>query len=198
MAQVRPLYWPAPYQDSVASGRLILRDGTTANIRVAQPEDREALRAFFAQLSPESKQKRFFSLATPRPEWIDSLCDSSNPRHQLTLIVIRLSGGTTRIIATGSYIAEKDDIAEVALAVDDAFHGKGLGSLLLERLALLAVSHGITRFWLEALIMNRFQGPVYPVNPQARVVGSIRADPSVRGSRLDALQEEWINQCWPV
>ena len=30
-------------------------------------------------------------------------------------------------------------MAEVALAVDDAFHGKGLGSLLLERLALLAV-----------------------------------------------------------
>jgi acetyl coenzyme A synthetase (ADP forming)-like protein len=263
VAQVRPLYWPAPYQDSVASGRLILRDGTTASIRVAQPEERQALRVFFAQLSPESRQKRFFSLATPRPEWIDSLCDPSNPSKQLTLIVIRLSGGTMRIIATGSYIAEKDDVAEVALAVDDAFHGKGIGSLLLERLALLAVSHGITRFWavthsdnrpmlevfhrsgfqvhetldhgyvhltfsvrpteasvarselldrlfttaslrplfrptavavvgasrdpgsigfriLEALIMNRFQGPVYPVNPKARVVGSIRAYASVR------------------
>lgn len=83
MAQVRPLYWPAPYQDSVVSGRLILRNGPMTNIRVAQPEDREALRAFFAQLSPESKQKRFFSLATRRPEWIDSLCDSSNPRQQL-------------------------------------------------------------------------------------------------------------------
>jgi acetyl coenzyme A synthetase (ADP forming)-like protein len=263
VAQVRPFYWPAPYQDSVASGRLILRDGTTASIRVARPEDRQALRGFFAQLSPASRQKRFFSLATPRPEWIDSLCDPSNPSKQLTLIVIRLSEGTTRIIATGSYIAETDDVAEVALAVDDAFHGKGIGSLLLERLALLAVSHGITRFWaithidnrpmlevfhrsgfqvhetldhgyvhltfsvrpteasvarselldrlfttaslrplfrpiavavvgasrdpasigfriLEALIMNRFQGPVYPVNPKARVVGSIRAYASVR------------------
>ena len=263
MAQVRPLYWPAPYQDSAASGRLILRDGTTASIRVVRPDDRQALRGFFAQLSPASRQKRFFSLATPRPEWIDSLCDPSNPSKQLTLIVIRRSGGTTRIIATGSYIAEKDDIAEVALAVDDAFHGNGIGSLLLERLALLAVSHGITRFWavthidnrpmlevfhrsgfqvhetldhgyvhltflvrpteasvarselldrlfttaslrplfrptavavvgasrdpasigfriLEALIMNRFQGPVYPVNPKARVVGSIRAYASVR------------------
>ncbi|MDQ3831225.1 MAG: CoA-binding protein, partial [Candidatus Tectomicrobia bacterium] len=33
---------------------------------------------------------------------------------------------------------------------------------------------------LEALIMNRFQGPVYPVNPHAAVVGSMRAYPSVR------------------
>jgi acetyl coenzyme A synthetase (ADP forming)-like protein len=33
---------------------------------------------------------------------------------------------------------------------------------------------------LEALIMNRFQGPVYPVNPRAAVVGSMRAYPSVQ------------------
>ncbi len=32
---------------------------------------------------------------------------------------------------------------------------------------------------LEAIVMNRFEGPVYPVNPQATVVGSIRAYPSV-------------------
>src|SRR4030095_10594574 len=32
---------------------------------------------------------------------------------------------------------------------------------------------------LEALVMNRFQGPVYPVNPKAGVVGSIRAHRSV-------------------
>jgi acetyl coenzyme A synthetase (ADP forming)-like protein len=33
---------------------------------------------------------------------------------------------------------------------------------------------------LEALVMNHFQGPVYPVNPKAPVVGSLRAYPSVR------------------
>jgi acetate---CoA ligase (ADP-forming) len=265
VAQVRPLYLPAPYQDSAASGRLILRDGSTATIRVAQPADREALLAFFAGLSQESRQKRFFSIATPRGEWVDALCNPSNPRQQLSLVVIRTSGGSPHIIATGSYLAEKehDNLAEVAFAVDDAFHGKGLGSLLLERLAQLAVNHGITHFWavthvdnrpmlevfhrsgftiqekldhgyvhlsfsvlpteasvarsewldrlfttaslrplfrpasvavvgasrdpasigyklLEALIMNRFQGPVYPVNPKATVVGSIRAYPSVR------------------
>jgi acetyl coenzyme A synthetase (ADP forming)-like protein len=32
---------------------------------------------------------------------------------------------------------------------------------------------------LEALVMNRFQGPVYPVNPKAKVVGSMHAYPSV-------------------
>jgi acetyl coenzyme A synthetase (ADP forming)-like protein len=32
---------------------------------------------------------------------------------------------------------------------------------------------------LEALVMSRFQGPVYPVNPKAKVVGSMRAYASV-------------------
>jgi acetyl coenzyme A synthetase (ADP forming)-like protein len=263
MAQVHPIYLPAPYQDSAEAGRLILRDGTTATLRVAQPQDRDALRAFFQQLSPDSIQKRFFSSAPPRPEWIATLCDPSDPKTQLSLIVLRASGGSSRVIATGSYMTGANGTAEVALAVDDAFHGKGLGSLLLERLALLAVKHGITEFWavthmdnrpmlevfyrsgfqvreklehgyvqlafsvlptaasvarselldrlfttaslqplfrpssvvvvgasrdpssigyklLEALIMNRFQGPVYPVNPKAAVVGSMRAYPSVR------------------
>src|SRR5262245_5685487 len=265
MAQIRPLYLPAPYQDSAESGRLILRDGSTAIIRIAQPSDREALVAFFNRLSPESKQKRFFSLAAPRDDWVNTLCDPSNPHEQLSLVVVRIVGGSPHIIATGSYLVEKnqDNVAEVALTVDDALHGQGLGSLLLERLAQLAVNHGITRFWavthvdnrpmlevfrrsgfeihetfdhgyiqlsfsvvpteasvarselldrlfttaslrplfrpgsvavvgasrdptsigyklLEALIMNRFQGPVYPVNPKARVVGSIRAYASVR------------------
>ena len=265
MERVRPLYLPAPYQDSVESGRLILRDGSTATIRIALPQDREALIGFFTQLSPESKQQRFFSLAAPRGEWVDALCDPSDPRKQLSLVVIRTSGGSPHIIATGSYLTDKtrDHVAEVAFAVDDAFHGKGLGSLLLERLAQLAVNHGISHFWavthvdnrpmlevfhrsgfkvqekfdhgymhlsfsvspteasvarselldrlfttaslrplfrpgsvavvgasrdptsigyrlLEALILNRFQGPVYPVNPKAAVVGSIRAYPSVR------------------
>jgi acetyl coenzyme A synthetase (ADP forming)-like protein len=38
-------------------------------------------------------------------------------------------------------------MAEVAMAVDDGFHGKGLGTLLLERLASLAIRHGFTRLW---------------------------------------------------
>ena len=37
--------------------------------------------------------------------------------------------------------------AEVAMAVDDSMQGKGLGTVLLERLALLAVRNGFSQFW---------------------------------------------------
>jgi hypothetical protein len=54
VAQVHPIYLPAPYQDSAASGRLICVTLTPHPHRPAH--DRPS--AFF-QLSPESRQKRF-------------------------------------------------------------------------------------------------------------------------------------------
>jgi len=263
VAQVRPLYLPQPYQESAESGRLILRDGTTATIRVAEPGDYDALRAFFERLSPESRYQRFFSSSLPRAEFIRFLSEASDPRANLALVVLRTVRGLPRIIATGSYVARNEKSAEVAMAVDDAFQGKGIGGLLLERLALLAVRHGITHFWavalaensrmidllshsgfqvkeqteggcveidlsvvpteasvirsemrdrvfttaslrpffqpesvavvgasrnpssigrriLKALVADRFQGPIYPVNPKAAAIDSIRVYPSVR------------------
>jgi acetate---CoA ligase (ADP-forming) len=259
----RPRFVPPPFQDAAEQGRLILRDGSTATIRVAKPEDVEALRAFFEGLSPESRRRRFFSAAPPVPELISSLSDSSDPRSALTLLVMRTSEGAPPIVATGSYFAKDEQTAEVAFAVDKSFQGKGLGTVLLERLAVLAVRNGFTRFWaithadnramrdvfresgfavaeelrgseievdlsvapneaavarletrdriataaslrpffrprsvavvgasrdpasigyriLEALVGNRFQGPVYPVNRKATVLSCIRAYPSVR------------------
>jgi acetyl coenzyme A synthetase (ADP forming)-like protein len=260
---VRPRYLPPPYQDTAESGRLILRDGTTAQIRLALTDDLEGMRAFFERLSPESRRRRFFSSAPPRHKLLSTLCDNSNPRSGLTLVVTRVHETKSRLVATGSYLAKDDKSAEVAFAVDDTLQGLGLGTLLLERLALLAVRNGITRFWavthadnkamrdvfrdsgftvrerlegseieldfavlpseasvarlemrdriataaslhpffhpksvavvgasqdpssigyriLERLLIDRFQGTVYPVNPRAAVVGCIRAYPSVR------------------
>ncbi|MGH7206330.1 MAG: GNAT family N-acetyltransferase [Nitrospiraceae bacterium] len=260
---VRPSYVPPPSQDIVESGYLILRDGTTAIIRIAQPSDQQALQTFVDRLSPESKRHRFFSETVPSPEVIESLCDSSDPRSKLTLIVTRFWEGVLRIIAAGSYLAKDERTAEVAMAVDDAFHGKGLGTLLLERLALLAIRHGFTRLWavthadnlamrevfresgyavretfeggdievelsviptetsvtrsevrdriatiaslrplfqpqavavlgasrdpvrignrlVQALVTNRFQGPIYPINPKASEVVGLKAYRSVR------------------
>src|SRR6516165_6872937 len=134
---------------------LTLRDGSTVPVHVAGPGDREALADFFRRLSPESRCGRFLSLALPRPELIASLCDSSEPRSALTLVATRLQGGELRIIATGSYMAKDGRAAEVAVAVADEFQGKGLGTLLLERLALLAVRHGFTHFWAVARADNQ-------------------------------------------
>jgi acetyl coenzyme A synthetase (ADP forming)-like protein len=122
---------------------------------VARPEDKEAMAKFFASLSQASRLRRFFSFAVPEDKRIDFFCDSSNPSKQLSLIVTRLSPDGPRIIATGSYAARDETTAEVALAVDDAFQGKGVGTLLLERLAVLAAANGFVRFWALTNFENK-------------------------------------------
>jgi len=146
MSKIRPLFLPPPYQDAVDHGRLILRDGTTASLRVATPEDHDALIDFFKRLSPESKLKRFFSPAKPGEDVIDALCDSSNPEDRMTLIVTRILDNTTSIVATASYLRTEDHTAEFAVAVADEFQGKGIAPMLLERLTVLAATHGFVDF----------------------------------------------------
>lgn len=161
MGNIRPHYVPAPYQDSAESGRLILRDGSTATIRLAGSEDREALQAFFERLSPESRWHRFFTQTVPAAQLLDTLCDASNPRRALSLVVVRQIAGEPSIIATASYIGINPQAAEVSFAVDDGFQGKGLGTLLLERLAVLAVKHGFDRFWALTQSDNRAMQEVF-------------------------------------
>ena len=263
MNLMRAHYLPPLYQDSPEEGKLILRDGSTANIRSIRPEDQEATQSFFERLSPESRWLRFFSVAKPDPKLIQAMCNPTDPTVQTTLVVTRIVEGDLKIIAVATYWGQPDKTAEVALAVDDLFQGKGIGTLLLERLALLAVRNGFLQFFatthasnqpmlevfrrsgfpvqekredgyielhfsveptessmersetvdrvfttasllpifqprsiavvgasrdpesigyriLEELITNRYQGPVYPVNPKARVIGSIHAYPDVK------------------
>lgn len=147
MRSVRPLFVPFLETDRTERGSLILRDGSTAAIRPAESADTTLLQQFISRLSPESRRHRFFSESIPPAEAVALLCDSSDPRSQLTLIVTRTWERQHRIIAVGSYWAKDQHTAEVAMAVDDLFHGKGLGTLLLERLALVAIRHSFTRLW---------------------------------------------------
>ena len=71
VVSVHPRYVPVPYQDSAESGRLILRDGTTATVRLAQPEDHQSMGEFFARLSKDSRWLRFFSVSEPSVKLID-------------------------------------------------------------------------------------------------------------------------------
>ena len=155
MTTVRPHFVPIPTQYAPATGRLILRDGTTATIRAAQPSDEAAMARFFASLSTESRLHRFFSLAAPNDKLLTSFCDGTNPRQQLTLVVTQLIENSETIIAVGSYIATDPTAAEVGLAVADSRQGKGIGMLMLERLALIAAANGIEHFLAMTMFENQ-------------------------------------------
>ena len=145
--RIRALFIPPETDLLQQSGQVILKDGTAAELRVARPSDTCALRLFIDHLSPESQRHRFFSESVPPDGVIASLCESSDPHTQVTLIALRISKGLPVIMAAGTYAARDADGAEISLAVDDEFHGKGIGTILLEHLALVAVRHGFSRLW---------------------------------------------------
>jgi len=60
--------------------------------------------------------------------------------------------------------------AEVAVEVADHLHGRGLGTILVERLAVVAEQHGITYFVAEVLCENRAMLDVFREGFDARVV----------------------------
>src|SRR5262245_7298700 len=142
---MRPLTPALPAVDQIDSPRVILRDGTAASVRVANAADREAIRDFFHELSPESRRKRFFTPALPADALIARLADSSDPSTALTLIVQRFHPAVAaatfetlagrdedvRPVAIASYFADDARVAEVAFAVADDFQGKGLSTMLL-------------------------------------------------------------------
>jgi len=147
MQRIRPRHMPPLRDEGPDAAYTILRDGTTALLRIAQPVDADELQRFVEGLSPAATRHRFFSESPPPAEVIRALCDASHPERSLTVIVLRRLDDTLRIIASGSYHARGPQEAEVAMAVDDHLHGHGLGTILLERLALLAIRHGFTKLW---------------------------------------------------
>jgi len=157
---MRPTTPILPAGDQIDSPRLVLRDGSVASVRMAAASDRESIRRFFHELSPDSRRKRFFTPTEPSDGVIERMADSSDPHHGLSLIVHRLRSEDLRPIAVASYLAVTAKIAEVAFAVDDSFQGKGLASLLLERLAILAAENGFEKFQASALADN---GPMLEV-----------------------------------
>ena len=119
--------------------QIILRDGTTASLRPARADDVEKLEALFARASLESVWLRFFTAATrvSRRE-IDRMLDIDGVAR-MTYVVTRGEDAAEHLLAIGNYVRlPRWDTAEVAFFVDDAYHGRGLGTVLLERLAAYA------------------------------------------------------------
>jgi acyl-CoA synthetase (NDP forming)/GNAT superfamily N-acetyltransferase len=129
----------------------LLTDGSTVEIRPAQPDDAEDVRAMHAAMSPDNLYLRFFSLSTLSAEnEAIRVCRQPGPAHAALLAWLG-----SRLVGVASYEGTlKPGVAEVAFAVPDDMHGKGIATLLLEHLVSTARERGIHTFAGEALPEN--------------------------------------------
>jgi acetyl coenzyme A synthetase (ADP forming)-like protein len=131
-------------------------DGTSIVVRAIRPGDKPALLRHFAALGPESRYFRFFGVKKElSPRELNYYTEPDFVRH-VGLVAVRLEHGREEILAVARYTPttnapEDPTQAEFAVAVADAWQGRGLGTLLLEHLARVALAAGVTEFEADVL-----------------------------------------------
>jgi len=129
----------------------LLTDGTTVLIRPARPADAEAVRAMHAAMSPDNLYLRFFSLSPYSAEReATRVCREPGPDHAALLAWLG-----DRLVGVASYEPAEAGAAEVAFAVPDDMHGRGIATLLLEHLVSAARERGLRAFTAETLLENQ-------------------------------------------
>lgn len=142
--------------DVTASGLLggveVLRllDGTPVTLRELRPDDEFSLRTFLNDLCAEARRLRFFTGAADMVGAAHVAATADSGRYSLIA-----HDELGMVVAHALYVPLDGTRAEVALAVADHLHDRGLGTILLERLASTAERRGITHFVAEVLPDNR-------------------------------------------
>lgn len=137
---------------------IVLRDGTPGVMRAIRPEDKEALRWGFDQLSAETIYHRFFQTKRELTEAELRYLTEIDFVDHVALVVEVAVDGVVRLIGVGRFIRESgagaQDRAEVAFTVGDEFQGRGVATLLFTHLAGLARALGYRCFVAEVMPDN--------------------------------------------
>jgi len=124
-----------------------LRVGTRILIRAIRPNDKPLLLEHFHGLSERSIYYRFFGHKRSLEQAdLRGLTELDFVNHVGLAATVEAEGGE-RFIGVGRYVRDPGvKAAEVAFAVLDEFQGRGIGTLLLHHLALIARRRGISKF----------------------------------------------------
>ncbi len=131
-----------------------LPDGAVVLLRTPQPGDGERLRRLFYRLSPVTIHRWFFVAAPRLPEWaaaLTRLAEVDGVDHAATVAAV---GDEVVGIARYDRPAPGPE-AEVAILIEDAWQGRGLGRLLIARLGAEAAHRRIAAFTATILGENR-------------------------------------------
>jgi acetyl coenzyme A synthetase (ADP forming)-like protein len=129
---------------------VVLTDGGTLRVRPVRASDEPSVLALYERLSDESVYLRFFS-PVPRPTAVQLEKLTSVDYHDRMVMVAELGD---EILAIARYDRSSPGSADVAFAVADDQQGRGIATLLLEHLAVVARENGIHEFGADTLAGN--------------------------------------------
>jgi RimJ/RimL family protein N-acetyltransferase len=121
-----------------------LPDGSRVMVRPIDRNDRELERRFIKELSVESRHFRFQeSMSEPSEDLLSLLTATDQSRAALGAV----DPHTGRLVGVARFSENPDGTAEFAVAVSDDWQRRGVGSLLLRKLVVIARKRGILRMY---------------------------------------------------
>lgn len=146
-------------RDLVDPGALLsttheLSDGARVRLRLTRPTDLPKIEAFLERLSPETRARRFL-VATPKlSDQLVRRFAFYDPRERMTLAATMPREGAEEIVGLADIALLATGLAEVGIVVADDAQGQGVGRLLTESVASLAIQRGATHLKAEMLEDN--------------------------------------------
>jgi GNAT superfamily N-acetyltransferase len=159
-----PAAGTAPYSGAAAAAGIapcrraeviVLGDGTPLRVEPLRRGDRSTVKRLFARLSAESRMRRFFSPVSALGEReLTFLSDVGRAGHEA---VAALDARDGSVLGIARYVQHqgRPEAAEVAVAVADEVHRRGIGSLLMDRVVDCAQANGFDLLTATTLWENR-------------------------------------------
>ncbi len=124
----------------------MLRDGVVITVRPIHDEDVQRLRAFHLSLSPQTIFLRFAHLLGGFPVELAAWLTRVDGDQRMAFVATDAAADHSHeeIIGIARYDRVRPQVAEMAAVVADRWQGRGLGPILLYRLAVYGRSRGYT------------------------------------------------------
>jgi GNAT superfamily N-acetyltransferase len=131
-----------------------LRDGAEVLIRPVRSEDKPLFVAGFERLGNESRYLRFMGVKKRlSTDELASFTEIDHSDHD-AVGALDPETGEGLGVARAVRLRDRPQVAEAAVAVIDAWQGRGLGGVLLRALTARAVEHGIRCFTASLFTSN--------------------------------------------
>jgi CRP-like cAMP-binding protein len=130
-----------------------VKDGTRLFLRPVLPGDNERTLNGPVEFSSETLYRRFQSVRKPTEALMAYLFEVDYRDH---FVWVLTDGADGPVVADARFVRDEHDptTAEVAFIVGDAYQGRGIGSFLLQALAVAARYDGVHRFAARVLTDN--------------------------------------------
>jgi RimJ/RimL family protein N-acetyltransferase len=144
---------PAEYPSQLDE-EVVLPNQQTLHIRALHRDEERPIRELYANLSPTTRYRRFFSPMPALPDAVMRLLVTVDYRRKLALVAEIESDRGREVIGLGSFGAVDDRVVEVALVVRDEWQRQRVGTALAQRVMRAAEDRGFHRFLVYILSEN--------------------------------------------